>query len=422
MASNTHVKTPNDDVPLTAQCLCKAHKFTIIVPRTSLPLKATTCHCDSCRRFTGALYTIDAPWHGDFETIRQSTLKWYDFSPNLNILFCGACSSPMFWDSPLRDAETGGVIGRKFTVFVGALSNEGPEDLVEVGAHMFIGDTRDGGASMWMRGMNGDKAPLVRRFKGMKHESEELAEDWPGFVTKRNRLPGQEKQDEVPVRCHCGGVDLVFLRQEAEREFTAKKADDLPRLVDPVSRKYVAGLDACDSCRLSLGTDFSSWASVFLRHIAFPASKGQPEGPGDGRIPGPGFPPTLQDLHAAVSGWSPPLPPPGGKDARLGTLEAYRSSEGVTRYYCSHCSACVLYTDEGKHADAVDLAIGVVHAEEGARAEECFQWRPGGPIRHGDDMAGGWRGTWLKAVEDEEEAWRKARGFPEWWRQLEAKV
>lgn len=411
---STHIITPNYDVPLTAQCLCKTHKFTTTVPRTSLPLKATTCHCNSCRRFTGALYTIDAPWHGDFEAIRQSTLKWYDFSPNLNILFCGACSSPMFWDSPLRDAETGEAIGRKFTVFVGALSNKGPENLVEAGAHMFIGDTRDGGASMWMRGINGDKAPLVRRFKDMKHESEELTEDWPGFITKH--LPGQEKQDEVPVRCHCGGVDLVFLRREAEREFTAKNADDLPRVVDPVSRKYVAGFDACDSCRLSFGSDFSNWAFVFLRHIAFSARKGQPE-PGDVSIPGR-FPQTLRDLHAAVSG----SPPGDDKDARLGTLEVYRSSQGVKRYFCSHCSACVFYADEGKHADMVDLAIGVVHAEEGARAEESFQWLLGGPIRHRDDMAGGWRGTWLKAVEGEAEAWRKARGFPEWWRQLEAKV
>lgn len=415
-ASSSSTNDDDGHVHLTAECLCKTHKFTTTVPHTALPLQATTCHCDSCRRFTGALYSIDAPWAGDPETIRQSTLQWYDFSANLKILFCGTCSAPMFWDSPKRDPDTGASVGRKFTVFVGALSNDsgaGRKDgqgLVEVGTHMFIGDTKDGGASMWMRGMNGEQAVPVKRFKEMKHESEELAGDWPGaeYLAEAQK---QEAQDEVPIRCHCGGVDLVFLRKEAEREWTAKEASELPRIVDPVSRKYVAGLDACDSCRLSFGSDFASWTFLFLRHIGFPTGKEEASSNDDGsgnNDASPKFPETLQDLYTAVS------------EGKMGTLAVYRSSGHIKRYFCSRCSASVFYTGENrKNPNIVDLTLGVLHADEGARAESSFHWRLGGPMQHRQDMADGWRGTWLEAVEAEAESWRKERGMPKWW--LESK-
>lgn len=403
----------SDDVSMTAECLCKTHKFTTTVPRTALPLKATTCHCDSCRRFTGALYSIDAPWSGDPATIRASTLARYDFSQNLKILFCGTCSAPLFWESPRRDASTGAAVGRKFTVFVGALSNDAPTGLVEVGCHMFVGDTRDGGASMWMRWMNGGGAPPVKRFAEMKYESEELAEDWPGAGMAGAAEDGEK--EEIPIRCHCGGVDLVFLRAQAEREFTANRADELPRVVDPVSRKYVAGFDACNSCRSSFGSDFFNWAFVFLRHIGYPSGRDLGEESGGGS---PGFPQTLQDLHAAVSSSQELKASSRQTDPRLGTLAVYRSSEGVKRYFCSRCSACVFYAADGKHRDMVDVAIGVLRADEGARAERSFKWLLGGPLQHRDDIAGGWRATWLKAVEAEAEAWRKERGFPEWWRHV----
>lgn len=407
----------NDEVRLTAECLCKAHHFTASVPRTSLPLQTTTCHCDSCRHFTGALYTIDAPWAGDPEAIRQSSLAWYDFSDSLKVLFCGTCASPLFWESPKRDPDTGHAIGRKFTVFVGALSHgDGPSPppkLVEVGRHIFVGDTRDGGASMWMRRMNGETAPPVKRFAERKEGSEELAADGPSVGTtgpSRTESLGEgggRGREEVPVRCHCGGVDLVFLRGEALREFTATDPDQLPPIVDPVSRKYVAIMDACDSCRVSFGSDFSHWAFVLLRHVGFARdARGEGERQPSGRGPR-GLPQTLPALYAAVV--SVASSQDGGRDPRLGTLAVYQSSEGVKRYFCSRCSACVFYAAEGKHTDRVDLPVGLLWAEDGARAESCFQWKLGGPMHHREDMVGGWREGWLKAIEAEAEAWRKER-------------
>lgn len=397
-------QTSDDVIPVTAECLCKRHKFTIAIPRSSLPLGATTCHCDSCRHFTGALYSIDAPWSSEaFGAIRQSTLKWYDFSAALKILFCGTCSAPMFWESPVRDPNGSGEEGgRKFTVFVGALSNEGPRGLVEVGKHMFVGDTKDGGASMWMRGMNGEGKPAVKRYVEFKKEGEELAEDWPGQeYVDQLAAKQQEADDEVPIRCHCGGVDLVFLRKEAEREFRAKQVDELPRIVDPETRKYVAGFDVCNSCRLSFGSDIFNWAFCFLRHIGFPAR-------GSTQAHENGFPKTLRDLYTAVTEED-----VGKRDKRLGTLTVYCSSEGIKRYFCSRCSACVLYAADNRPGrdDMVDLTLGVLRAKEGARAEHSFKWVFRGRIQHREDIVDGWRGSWLTAVESEAEAWKKERGL-----------
>lgn len=412
--TTTNMSSLTDEARLTAECLCKQHHFTATVPSTSLPISATTCHCNSCRRVTGALYSIDAPWPGDFEAIRQSRLHWYDFSANLKILFCGTCSAPLFWESPTRDAH-GLETGRTFTVFVGALANnEGAAPmqqalLLEVGCHMFVGDTRDGGASLWMRRMNGEQRPPVPRFAQAKSDNEQqLAWDWPGG-TEAATHPGQQQQDEVPVRCHCGGVDLVFLRREAEEDLRALPADELPHFVDPDSRKYVVVSDACNSCRVSFGADFSHQAFVWLRHLSFAARQQQNEAAAPTEDPSRAFPQTFDDLYAAVQEGDDDNNNNNNKDARMGTLAVYGSSEGVKRYFCSRCSACVLYVDEDRPTPVVDLAIGLVRAHEGARAERSFAWRLEARVPHGEDVADGWRGAWLRAVEAGVETYRDER-------------
>lgn len=148
----------HDTAQITAQCLCKEHTFTATVPPSSLPLRASACHCNSCRRSTGAMYSIDAPWPGDPGVIGASTLKAYDFSPRIKLLFCGTCSSTMFWGPPA--ATPAGE--REYGVFTGALLNEGPKGLVRLVEHIFVEDTVDGGATPWLRAPNGDGMRLPR--------------------------------------------------------------------------------------------------------------------------------------------------------------------------------------------------------------------------------------------------------------------
>ena len=52
----------------------------------------------------------------------------------------------------------------------------------------------------------------------------------------------------------------------------------------------------------------------------------------------------------------------------FGTLKAYRSSRGVTRYFCNTCGATIFWTGESR-PQLIDVAVGILDAEEGARAE-----------------------------------------------------
>ncbi|KAG8169177.1 hypothetical protein KVR01_001926 [Diaporthe batatas] len=383
----------DDPVQITAQCLCKQHTHTAVVPRSSLPLIATACHCTSCRRCTGALYSSAVlKWPGDDSAIRDSSLKRYDFSDHLTVLFCGTCSSPMFFEMHGgRSSNPKGALVGQYGVMTGALSNDGPDGLVRIENHVFVGDTKDGGMSMFMRTPNGD-GKEARRWMGLASKSEEVAFGWP--AGQASETEAQNKAVEIPIRCHCGGVDLSYQREKAEEEFQSKEKSELPWFVHPETNKLMASIDPCDSCRMSSGVDFWPWTFVLLRHIGF-ASKTS----GDNAS----FPDGTGDLKTAVSKKGP------DRDPRLGTLEYFASSEDVQRYFCSRCSASVFYALD-ERPEMVDLAVGLLDSEDGARAESLLCWsmvKTLPKLMWRDDMLAGWRKHWLESVEAGAEAYRK---------------
>jgi hypothetical protein len=387
----------DEPVQITAQCLCKQHKYTASVPRSSLPLKATACHCNSCRKCTGALYSSAIlKWPGDDGAIRDSTLKRYKFSQQFTVLFCGTCSSPMFIGmhaAPKTETETETAPApASYGVMTGALSNDGPDGLVRIENHVYVGDTKDGGMSMFMRKPNGDGVE-ARRWMGLTSKSDQVAFDWP--VGMRPGSEVQNKPAEIPVRCHCGGVDLVFQRAKAEEEFSGKAKSALPWFVHPETKKLMASIDPCDSCRISSGVEFWTWTFVLLAHIGFPSKTGSNNS---------SFPKDTKELKAAVSKKGP------DRDPRLGTLEYFASSEDVQRYFCSRCSASVFYAVDDR-PELVDLAVGLLDSEDGARAESLLCWSMVKTLPKfvwRDDMLNGWRKPWLESVEAEAEAHRNA--------------
>lgn len=290
--------------------------------------------------------------------------------------------------------ESDSASGGEYGIMTGALSNDGPDDLVRLENHVFVGDTKDGGASMWMRRPNGDGVD-ARRWMGLPSKSEEVPFDWPGTSNA-----GAEVQSnlaaEIPIRCHCGGVDLVFQRQKAEEEFMAKAKSELPWFVHPETKKLMASIDPCDSCRLSSGVDFWTWTFVLIRHIGFaPNANGNESS----------FPDDTKDLKAAVEKVGP------DRDSRLGTLAYYASSDDVQRYFCSRCSASVFYAVDDR-SDMVDLAVGLLDSTDGARAESLLCWSMVKTLPKfvwRDDMLNGWRKHWLQSVEAEAEEHRKTK-------------
>lgn len=374
-----------DTVTVTAHCLCKTHVFTTTVPKAKLPLNASVCHCDSCRHNTGALYSIGAAWPEPRASVDVSNLKVFHFGKSADVLFCSTCSTPMFFANPQDTDE-------ELEVFVGTIQND-PENIVRINRHIFVGDTKDGGATMWMRKPNVDGTE-VKRWKirtRMVHEQppEEIPFDWPSPTS----LTGYDAKVDVsiPIRCKCKGVDFVWHRGN----YVGKKKEELPWFIDPTTHKPVAAICGCDSCRLSSGIDLWTWSFAELENISFTDTS-----------TGKSFPKSSSDLKALVD----------RKDPSIGTLTYYASSSDVQRYFCSNCSACIFYAVDDR-PEIVDVAVGALEASDGARAEGFLSWSFGA-VGCIEDSDGGWRRGLFDRVVKESEEWRISRGYPKNWRRL----
>jgi hypothetical protein len=328
---------------------------------------------------TGALYAVDLRWPTPPADVDLSKLKVFHFSSTVDLLFCPTCSTPMFF-AITRDNDY------HLGAFIGTLTNES-QALVKFDNHIFVHDTLDGGASVWLR-HNADGSGIKRfKFRVEHNESGELPQDWP----PADGITGYDakKEDSVPIRCKCKGVDLVLHRGD----YSDKKDDELPFNIDPKTHKLLAGFCGCDSCRLQSGIDVFNWTFAEIRHISFSNSNSNKT-----------FPKSSQELKELVD----------AKDSALGTLRYFSSSKDVERYFCSNCSACVFYT-VGDRPELIDVAIGVLEASDGARAEGLLSWPYGGRISYREDGDGGWREKLFDNVEKDAEDYRIARGYPKNW-------
>jgi hypothetical protein len=62
-------------------------------------------------------------------------------------------------------------------------------------------------------------------------------------------------------------------------------------------------------------------------------------------------------------------------NAAFGTLQTYASSANVTRSFCSTCGAIVFWSKaELSETSLLDVAVGLLAADEGARAEGWLEW------------------------------------------------
>ncbi|KAI1366496.1 Mss4-like protein [Xylaria arbuscula] len=390
----------NDSIELVAECLCKAHRFTAAVPRSALPLSASYCHCDSCRWLTGALYSTYVPWPGSYEAIRASSLRRYKFSESITALSCGVCSGNLFAETAADSDKP------SYGVVTGALTNLAEPDLLKISHHIFVGDTKDGGVTPWLCDANpdGTRPQLWSTHRGQSEEySSTDHTHWP--------LPSTDASppEETPVRCHCGGVDLVL--RNPIPVFAGQDRASLPGFVDPESNKLLGLFDCCDSCRMSSGVDIFHWTFVLPEHLAFP-SPNKTESSKSSSLPPSSFPKSSIELKTAISA------PSETRDPRWGTLTFYSSSPDVQRYFCSRCSASVFYAADGR-PEVLDLAIGLLHSENGSRAEDLVSWEFGAKMTWRQDAVGGWREGLVQSVEGAADRLRKGRGLPKNWRRIQ---
>ncbi|KAF2999836.1 hypothetical protein E8E13_007150 [Curvularia kusanoi] len=249
----------------------------------------------------------------------------------------------------------------------------------------FVGDTIDGGASVWLKHANADGFECSRFEREADDCSPEdaLPQNWP----PNDKLIGYKETDghSVAIRCKCRGVDLVL--QRGDYSGIARK--QLPWNIDPETHKLSAVFCGCDSCRLQGGLDVWYWAFFNMQHLG--AAQG-----------GSAFPKSKNELKEFID----------RKDPVIGTLAYYASATraGVLRFFCSNCSATVFF-GEDKEPELLDVSVGLLDAPDGARAESFLSWSFG-QMDFKEDADGGWRAGHFENVEKEAERWRIARGYP----------
>lgn len=370
----------DDTIKLTANCLCKANTYETTVAKADLPLRAYICHCDSCRHVTGALYTDALRWPAPRAYVDVSALKVYHHFPSIDLLFCPTCSTPMFF-ADRNDAD------RLLGVFSGVLSNN-DVDLIHFANQVYVSDTQDGGASVWLQ-HNSDGSEIIPFMQDDERRGPEMVpQKWP----PQEQLTGYaaRKEDSIAIRCKCEGVDL----QLYAGDYSNVKADELPFNIDPTTHKLLAGFCGCDSCRLQAGIDMFIWTFAEMKYISFANSTDA-------------FPTTAVKLKKLVD----------AKHPALGSLTYYSSRSDVDRYFCSNCSACIFYSVT-RRPEILDIAIGVLRASDGARAESFLSWPYGARISDRQDADGGWREKLFDSIEKAAEEYRIARGYPKNWNRV----
>ncbi|KAH7396200.1 Mss4-like protein, partial [Pyrenochaeta sp. MPI-SDFR-AT-0127] len=342
-------------------CHCRAATHAFAVPLSSLPLSTHLCSCDISRRISGSLLTsyinITHPTPSSPDPPKPNTSKLiaYNSSSILKRWFCNTCGTHMY----LEYAHDG-----HFEAATGTLQSESLDGIVEVQSCMWIEDTKDGGASRFIREIGGKE---VKRWAQEAGKSEEVELDWQsthpagtGGDTKRGTKKEEKGRTAVYAHCHCRGVSFWITHPN---EASKNAGSPWPDLVipdylhqsqnpknhpwwTPGGNKFLAGTCTCHSCRRASGFDITFWSFIPTVNIFLDSALTQ------------SFPPS----------------------GHWGTMQTYTSSPGVTRTFCTTCGANVFWSgSEETHGrrDLIDVAVGLLDASSGARAEELLAWWPG---------------------------------------------
>jgi hypothetical protein len=83
---------------ITGGCMCGAIRFEAM----GEPIIVTHCHCDSCRRHTGAAMVPLASFEAGQVRFLKGERKIYHSSPGVERAFCGDCGTTLTWESNPR--------------------------------------------------------------------------------------------------------------------------------------------------------------------------------------------------------------------------------------------------------------------------------------------------------------------------------
>ena len=312
---------------LTFGCACRQVTGSFVVPNSVLPLPLIFCHCETCRRASGQLFTSNLIISKDSSFQVNGTLAENKTSENLTRYFCHNCGSSIYYyDHPTGDNDVcSGILDRS-------------EGLIAPKEHIFVDDTKDGGASPWID---------VASWATWSNESDRLG---PPIKSAFSTSNAEDASITLDCHCQCRGVEFKITRPDRT---SSKVSSPLPDLLVPFhsqlfqnphdfkwwlckgGTRYLAGTCGCNSCRLSTGYDLQSWAFVPKSNI-------------------------LQMDGSPIN-------------FAMGTLKRYSHTKGAERDFCQRCGATVFW-----HCDArpgiIDISAGLLDSKNGALAEDWVEW------------------------------------------------
>ncbi|KAI0105733.1 hypothetical protein GGR51DRAFT_518986 [Nemania sp. FL0031] len=378
---------------LSISCHCGAARQTVRLrdKEPNTPQDINLCHCHACRHNTGLLCVsyagIERP-----DSI-QGLVEYRSTTKTVTRFFCATCGCHVFWrrkitpeDGSNIEAGDGGPQGDWWAVATGVII--GPEDSEEAGGsdsevliryakHINTAGTKDGGLSPFIRSIgSSDELEVAESLSTLS--SSVLA------PTKTEELTEGEALNAF---CHCKTVRFHITRPNAASKLPRSNFADLivpyktgsPQIQNPEDnkwwlrpaldshakegepllgeegepRRYLAGTCACRSCRLISGFEIQTWAFVPRSNIFFHLDKTTSGADEEADI----IPLDFAALPSNV-------------------LRSYESREGVRREFCPQCGATVFWRDRWR-PELIDVSVGLLDADEGARAETWLDWWTG---------------------------------------------
>ena len=182
----------NKFTQINLSCFCKQITASANVPIAELPLPLSLCHCDTCRHHTGTLsYTTFSLSNGSSQLEVKGKPKCYKpfKAKAVERFFCDNCGTMVYENSP---------DGRTF-LCAGAMTKA--EGITKLHEQIFVGDTKDGGSSVWF--------PKVKSWeawdgKSPEYDVEETVE------TSITKIKVATEPEKLLCYCNCKGVQFTI--------------------------------------------------------------------------------------------------------------------------------------------------------------------------------------------------------------------
>ncbi len=84
----------SDEEKISGGCLCGAVRYEAV----GEPIYVPYCHCESCRKATGAPVVMYLVLHPEQVRFTKGERKTYESSPGVHRAFCSDCGTPLTWE------------------------------------------------------------------------------------------------------------------------------------------------------------------------------------------------------------------------------------------------------------------------------------------------------------------------------------